>query len=227
MSEQPPRPSIDPELVAKLKSQAESYIPEVRQLLPQLPEDLRVSINNKVLIKSTGTGGYPVAEDEIAVAFDPDFDGDKEQQQVNFRGSVFHEAYHVAQGFVGEDSRFKGSPFIENAILEGAATKFEMIRAGTKPGWSEYPEDEIDEWFNEVLGMEYTPDGETWGRIKFYDPETKRRWVLYRVGCYVIDNALTNSDLEIEDLVNMEPKEILKLSKLTGQSKGSEQQPAT
>lgn len=203
------------ELHDALHAQIDKYLPEVRELLPDLPQDLKVTIDNSHLIKSYGVGGYAKSKDEILVSFDPDFEGDKDQQRTNFIGSVFHESYHVVQGFTGEDNKFQGSPFIEHAIIEGAATKFEVIRGGSNGGWAQYPPDEIEGWFNEVLNMEYTTDGPTWGRIKFYDKETDRRWVLYRVGCYVIDNALDHSDYQIEDFAHMKPAKILELSQLT------------
>ncbi len=46
---------------------------------------------------------------------------------------------------------------------------------------------------------------------KFYDPETKRRWIMYRTGTFIVDEALRqNPQLTIESLVALHPSRLLK-----------------
>ncbi len=183
---------------------------EVKALLPDVPGDLKVKFNNEWLIPDTGTGGFASSKEKIELSFDENFE-DKEAQMKDLRASYFHECYHVVQGFTGQDYD-DHMPAIENAILEGAATRFEITYASADPGWSNYPEREkVVEWVNLVKGLPVNYDWQKW---KFYNPEMKERWIMYRAGVFVVDQALENSKLDIIDLVKMSAKDILALAEL-------------
>lgn len=205
---------IEPELEVALLEKVRDWEPELRELLTELPDDITVELDNRHLIKSTGTGGFAAEPSKIYLSFDPSFEGDKESQMIDFRASFYHEAYHLVQGFVGSDETSWGETRLENAILEGAATKFEMIRAGSNPGWGQYDETEIKDWVKEVAALTKEDDIIKW---KFYDPDTGRRWIMYRSGSYIVDQALQKSGLQIEGLVRLKPMEIYKLSGLSEQ----------
>ena len=183
---------------------------EVRALLPDVPSDLKVEFNNEWLIPDIGTGGFATSKEKIELAFDENFK-DKEFQLKNLRASYFHECYHVVQGFTGHDYD-AALPAIENAILEGAATRFETTYADSDPGWSHYPEREkVVEWVNLIKGL---PENYDWQKWKFYNPEMNERWIMYRSGVFVVDQALENSKLDIIDLVKMSAKDILALAEI-------------
>ncbi|MEI7674698.1 MAG: DUF2268 domain-containing putative Zn-dependent protease [bacterium] len=183
---------------------------EVRQLLPDVPIDLKVEFNNEWLIPDTGTGGFASSKEKIELSFDENFE-DKEAQMKDLRASYFHECYHVVQGFTGQDSDAH-IPAIDNAILEGAATRFETTYANADPGWSHYPEREkVVEWVNLIKGL---PENYDWQKWKFYNPDNNERWIMYRSGVFVVDQALENSKLDIIDLVKMSAKDILALAEL-------------
>lgn len=186
---------------------------EVQRMLPLLPDKFTVEFNDEWIIDTTETGGYATATDQIELSFNPNFEGNIDDQLHNLKGSYFHECYHAVQGFVG-DVDTSALPAIDNAILEGAATRFESIRLNTTPGWGQYPERNIiEQWFRDVISLPLGYDQTKW---QFYDNETGNRWILYRVGVFVIDEVLNNNpDLSIEDLVSKEPVEILKLSRLS------------
>jgi|SRR5665213_652548 len=206
-----------PDLSELERSRLDDAIPEwhgeVKSLLPSLTEQLQVEFDNNYLISDYGVGGFASSRTKIKLAFDPGFTGNKEKQLRDLRGSYFHECYHIIQGFVGDESEGEISA-IDDAIFEGAATRFESLRADTTPGWGEYPDREtVMSWFKDVTGL---PTGYDWNKWKFYDPETGNRWVLYRVGVFVVDEALQkNPKLTIEDLATKSPSEILKLAELT------------
>ena len=199
---------VSPNLELELRTKISEWLPELSQILPEVPLDAEILFDNNWLIPDTGTGGFAMEPKKIALAFNPEFTGDKEEQMVNFKGSLFHEMYHLVQGFVGNDESLNGISALENAIYEGAATKFEVLRAGTNPGWSQYPE-EIEDWVREIakVGNEYD-----YGKWKFYDPETNRRWILYRSGCYIVDQAILKSGKAIEELAKTPPMEIFEMS---------------
>ncbi len=204
---------ISDELKERFNELLPAWHIEVQELLPLLPDRFTVEFNDKWIIDTTGTGGYATAVDHIELSFDPNFGGKLDDQLHNLKGSYFHECYHTIQGFVG-DVDVSILPAIDNAILEGAATRFESIRLNTSPGWGQYPErGTIEKWFHDVINLSLDYDRAKW---QFYNEETNNRWTLYRVGVFVIDEALTNNpNMPIEDLVNKKPIEILQLSRLS------------
>jgi len=186
---------------------------EVKTLLPDLPANLKVEFDNSRLIDKYGVGGFAASKDKIELAFNPGFIGNKEKQLNDLRGSYFHENYHVVQGFVGNEFD-KEMSAIDNAIYEGTATRFESLRAKTNPSWGEYPDRKtVMSWLKSVLSL---PKNYDWGKWKFYDPETGNRWIIYRVGVFIVDEALAkNPTLKIEDLVKKSPAEILEIAELS------------
>jgi hypothetical protein len=201
-------PEISPDLELELRAKINEWMPELAELLPEIPLDAEIIFNNKRLISYTGTGGFAKDFKLIELAFDSNFIGDKDEQMINFKGSLFHEFYHLVQGFVGNNESLHGISALETAIYEGSATKFEVLRAVTNPSWSQYPDD-IKNWIHEIveLGNEY--DYKKW---KFYDPETNRRWILYRSGCYIVDQAILKSGKRIEELAKTPPMDIFMMS---------------
>ena len=103
---------------------------------------------------------------------------------------------------------------ISEAILEGAATVFERDKANSRPEWSKYyGKNEMLKLLNEVLGLKSNFDRNKW---KYYDKQSGRSHLLYRVGTFIVDEALTNNpEMKIEDLIDKNASFILKLSKLT------------
>jgi hypothetical protein len=199
---------ISPDLESELRAKIDEWMPELAGLLPGIKLDTEVSFDNKHLIPYTGTGGYIFELNHVLLAFDPDFEGDKDEQMLNFKGSLFHEFYHQVQEFVGDDEDLHDITALESAIYEGAATKFEVIRVGTNPGWSQYP-DEVEDWVREVATLGNSFDIGKW---KFYNPEINKRWILYRSGCYIVDQAMLKSGKSIEELAKTPPMEIFKMS---------------
>lgn len=191
-----------------IESKLEIWNREVRELLPMLSPELQVVFDNGYLINETGAGGFAHSRDSVVLAFDPSY-SDKHAQMENLKGSYFHEAYHTVQGFVGDDDQKISA--IHNAVYEGAATVFERERAGSNPPWADYSIfEEPMEVVSEVADLPMDYDWEQW---KFYHPDRNERWILYRLGVYIVDRALSlNPELKIEDLAHREPADILELS---------------
>jgi len=206
--------SIEPELMQTLEEHIESWKPELYSLLPGLSEEIEIQWDNSWGIKEAGTGGACLTRNEIAMAFDPDFEGDKDEQLINLKGTYFHEAVHTMQGWTfGEDALYKNPSAIEGAVCEGVATVFEKQRAHTAPLWGESDDEEtLQQWLEELKQL--PPDFDH-DKYYFYDPDTDRRWIIYKVGTYIAEKALSNNpELQIEDLVTRKPSEILVLSGL-------------
>lgn len=206
-------PEFSQDYHAQLREQIDSWNHELYEVLPGLPDDIEVTFDNRYLISVSGTGGFALSRNKIALAFDPEFQDDKDRQLVDFKGAYFHECFHLIQGWTGEDTASKQFSAIDNAIYEGTATVFERDRTDANPLWASYGSDEtMLKWVDEIkqLPIEYD-----WRKYKFYDPETDRRWIMYRVGTFIADRALQhNPELKIEDLATKTPGDILALAGL-------------
>lgn len=190
------------------------YEEECRKILKDLPEGIEYCFSNRYIIPETGTGGMALTKTEIELAFDPFFE-DQQSLFRDLRATVFHELYHVAQGWTGDEAfspEARLTP-LHNALLEGAATVFEREYAGSNPLWGQYDKDSIEDLFNLLKEVTVDDFHENWQKYKFYWPEKDIRWLSYKVGVWIIDEVLRlNPGLDIIDLLKLDPEEILKLS---------------
>ena len=207
-----------PNIVAKelVQEHVEKYFDEVRQLLPELPDDIYIWLDNRHMIYEVGEGGFAYSPVTINLSFDVDFT-DKAKQLKSFRGTIFHETFHMVQGFTFEEPRALMKTALDSAIYEGCATVFEREYADVLPLWGEYAQHDIatlKEWKNQLKSIpqsEYVDDAwETWA---FYDAESGERWRVYKAGAWIVDEALKKSGLNILDLRLKSADDILKLAK--------------
>lgn len=84
-----PTPEIPKDLQDELFAKINEWMPELTELLPDLPLDAEVSFDNRWLIEDTGTGGCAVRTKLIELAFKPDFVGDKFEQMANLKVAYF------------------------------------------------------------------------------------------------------------------------------------------
>jgi hypothetical protein len=90
---------------------------------------------------------------------------------------------------------------------------FERDRAGSDPPWGMYFDAEtMTRWASELAALPLDYDERRW---KFWDEETKRSWIVYRTGTYLVDRALArNPALAVEEFALLGPDEILALGGL-------------
>lgn len=204
----------DKSLQEELEDCIKSWHMEVKELLPTFPDDIDIQFDNDFIVPGFGTGGAAWSPRLLKLAYDPDFDAPHEELIADLRATYFHEGYHLARGFSFESTPYD-LPAIKNAVEEGLATKFEAVHADSDPGYVHYEDrDTMLAWLGEVRGL---PDGfdYDWQRWKFFDPETGRKWILYKVGVFIVDEALANNPgLTIEKLVTYSADEVIDLSKL-------------
>jgi len=196
-----------PNIEAKLEVEQtiESAYEEVQKLLPELPEDVKIWLDNSFLIPETGDGGYSYAPDIISIAFDLDFK-DRKAQLRHLRATIFHEAFHLVQGHTAHKPKVIYKTALDATIYEGCATIFEREYAKSSPLWGNYQQYEegvLREWQESLLAVaaeEYYDDWSIYKKWAFYDKESGERWRLYKTGTWLVDKALKQSGLDILDL---------------------------
>lgn len=165
-----------------------------------------VDAASRLLVPDYGVGGFADAGGRILLAVDPTLDLPPEELLRRLHGAVLHESMHVVQGFTKEAWEGKPLPALDHAVYEGCATVFERERAGTDPPWGHYVRDQtMLAWAGELAALPLDYD---WAEWKFWHPEKRQPWILYRTGTFVVDRALAAAGLEIEDLAALSAAEI-------------------
>lgn len=190
---------------------------EVRERIPELPENLKIYFDNWYLITETGEGGFAYAPDILTMAFASDFVNIK-LQTAHLRSTVFHESFHLAHGHTYEQSTVPYRHALDSAVYEGCASVFE--REYTQPellpgDYSACSESQLSEWRDalENISNDDYRNGDTglWVKWALYDKEADERWRAYKVGTWLVDRALQNSGKNILDLRRLSAEEILNL----------------
>lgn len=196
----------------KFETDISRALDEVRTFLPILPEIIKVYFSNYGIIPELGVGGYAYANDIMTISIDPKF-GDRTEQRASLRAMVFHESFHLYQRFTGEEAPFSA---IENAVYEGMATIFERDCAGVLEPYGDYggvKEDKLAGWIEELkkISTEEFTDETLSLSWKFYHPELKERWIVYRSGAWLVDKVLSAKKLTILDLKDKTANEVFEM----------------
>lgn len=188
------------------------YYDEVRKLLPKLPESIQIYFSDYGILPESGVGGYAYSPSIITLSIDPEFK-DKKEQLRHLRSTVFHESFHIFQNYTGE-----GGPFsaIDNAVYEGMATVFEREYCGIWQPYGDYrktPEEKLRKWIKNLQDLSIEDFQNNYSDWKFFHPKLKEKWILYKVGTWIADQALEKNNIKILDLSNKTAIEVLDMYK--------------
>lgn len=168
--------------------------PEVRALLPGLRRRLNLVVTSgDGVIPETGEVGFAASPEVVNWKVDA-CRGVADVARQHLRHTLFHELHHCVRliripSYYTED-------WYDGSVFEGLATVFER-EAGWSPPFGAYPEDEIEDWAEELFAQ---PVDHTFQHWKFQHPDG-RRWISYRVGTWVVDRAVEHSGRSAADLV--------------------------
>lgn len=197
---------ISKEFIQKYKEEIKRAHKEARKLLPFGSEYMNFFVQPRTtgLIKETGDSAHTYNSEFIELAFDPTRD-EKGLKKIlaGVRPGVFHEMNHAARFH----KKIWHKTFLDSCIMEGLATVFERDYADDKAPWADYPK-EVSAWIEEIIKKN---DMFNWRHYSFSHPDG-RRWIAYKVGTYIIDQAMKNSGKSVVELTQMECSEILKLA---------------
>lgn len=176
-------------------------------LLPFGSKHLNFFIHPRVydLIDETNDHGRTHNSEFIEMAFNPTLDETGLNAVLaDIKPTVFHEMNHAARWNIP----IWHTTFLDDCIMEGLANVFTRdYTQGTAP-WADYEQEDVDAWLKEIQNAGKNINYEEY----LFDHSDGRRWIGYKVGTYIVDKAIKNSDKSIIDLTAMECADIIKLA---------------
>lgn len=191
----------------RYKTEIEKSFEEASGLLPFGSAHINFFVQPRTydLIEETNDAAYTVNSEYISLAFDPTLDENGLEHIIETaKYSVFHEMNHAARWNIPIYHR----SFMDSCIMEGLATVFTREHIGFNALWSQYTDD-VTAWIREIKELD--------NRIDFnqymYKHQDGRKWIGYKVGTYLIDQAMGKSGKTVIELTQLECADILKLTK--------------
>ena len=185
---------------------------EVRNLLPNLPDSIKVIVENvdwnlDIVSGVTGrteTNSPPLVLIQISNNYQG---GVIDSVHQGLKSTIFHELHHLSRGWAIQDNKF--GPGISNAMVnEGLAVAFTEIYTGNIMEVNSYPE-EADNWVKEILLLPLDASYAQWVMGEHPDGRT---YIGYRTGNFLVRRAMNKSGKSILELSNLMPNEIIKLA---------------
>lgn len=189
---------------------ATAVVAEVQKILPQIPASIILSVSaNTSVIPETGELGMAPEPGRVNWVVDSSNTDNIETIAIkHLRSTLFHELHHLARGYVVRGGRPRTS-FMDVVVSEGLATAFQRDFADAKPPWAEYPED-VSSWVDELTELPLSAFA-SYSEWMFIHPDG-RRWIGYRAGTFIVDQAIAASGMSSAEMVQMSTHEILKLA---------------
>ncbi|MDX5583531.1 MAG: DUF2268 domain-containing putative Zn-dependent protease [Aureibaculum sp.] len=195
--------------ISKVISKSED---EVRKLLPNLPDSIKVIVENvdwnldivNGVTGRTETNHPPLVLVQISNNYKG---GVIDSVYQGIKTTIFHEFHHLSRGWAIQDNKF--SYGIPNAMVnEGLAVVFTEIYTGNINDVNSYPK-EADSWVREILALPLDADYSQWVMGEHPDGRT---YIGYRTGNFLARQAMKKSAKSILELSNLMPNEIIKLA---------------
>jgi len=181
---------------------------EVRALLPELPESIRVSVFPLARDVSNvgGVIGSADTPSSISIRISTSFDGGVvNASRTGLAAALYHEFHHLARGWTIADNKF-GPGIKIAAVNEGLANVFSEIHTNKVFEGNAYPLN-VSEWWKEVSALPASASYSEW-MIQHSDG---REAIGYKAGSFVIHQAMQRSGLSIVELSKKSVEDILNI----------------
>ena len=177
---------------------------DVRNVLPALPRRLVLRVRTGTdVMPETGEGASALPPDMVIWTVDRmRTEGVQQIIERQLRGTLFHEFHHIVRFATGGPMTL-----MDHVISEGMATAFERDFGKTKPEWGQYPADVAD-WVGELVSGSKGASQNEW---LFRHPDG-RRWVGYRAGTFLVDQAMAESKQSSADMITMPTADVIALA---------------
>lgn len=183
---------------------ADKAASDARVHLPDLPRKLTLRVESgSDVVPETGAGGTAIPPDWVRWMVDATrSEGVTAIANTGLRAVLFHEFHHLVRGT-------KGVPesLMDHVIFEGMATAFERDFGGAQPLMGSYPTN-VPEWVAELMALGPEAEQREW---LFKHPDG-RRWIGFKAGTYLVDQAMERSGKNSADLVLIGASDVLQLA---------------
>lgn len=195
---------FSPDERSSIEAIAQAAVPEIRHFLPMLPQSLVLKVypGNDV-IPETGESSSIASTDHIFWIVDARrAEGVIAIAKRELRGTLFHELHHLVR-----IQKEQPGTLMQRVVAEGLATVFERDAAGMLAPWGNYPPN-VAEWTKELLSL--PPDIKTEHWMNRH-PDG-RRWIGYKVGTYIAEQAMNRSGRSSVELVHVSTADVLRMA---------------
>jgi hypothetical protein len=205
---------VKPEEVRLITDIISSAEKKVRELLPDLPEDISVTVtfvdkDFNYWGTSMGLNGQTDAPGVVGVEISTRYPGGiAAAVNKNLSRLIYHEFHHLMRGWTMTGNKF-GPGLTIATVNEGLAVVFsELYADGTFEDLAQ--PDDGEKWLKEILALPLDANYGVWMNLH---PDG-RFTIGYRTGMYVVNRAITVSGKDIFELSKLSPDEILELAEV-------------
>ncbi len=185
----------------------------VRDLLPNLPKDIKVVV--EIVDWDLNTVGGVTGRTEtnnpaiVAIQISNNFKGGiSNALGVGLKSTIFHEFHHLSRGWAIQDNKFEQGISIA-MVNEGLAEIFAEDYTNAVFEENHVPKDaDANAWVKEILGLSKYADYQKW----MFEHPDGRTSIGYRAGTFLVRQAMSRSKKNILELSNLTPNEIIKLA---------------
>ncbi|GAC1413591.1 MAG: hypothetical protein NVSMB66_5790 [Candidatus Doudnabacteria bacterium] len=152
--------------------------------------------------------GYTAAPDWIRITIP--------ERKFNIKeldATIYHELNHVARGYSETQNIANGINLLEAVVAEGLGTYYEMSKVKGIP----YPHGEynLTDLSKHFKSFKNNLKNKNYNHFEwFFGEGNKPNMFGYRMGKYIVDEALSNTELSVERLTGLPASKILKLSRI-------------
>ena len=194
----------------RIQAVSEAAEQEVREWLPQLAVkvELVVEAGTKVIPTTGETGRTLSGKQQVTWTVDPfRAEGVMAIASAHLRPTPIHELNHIVRTQGKSKADLWQRQLLDYVVSEGLATAFAREVSGRLPPWGEYPVN-VQSWVEELLALPLNTPHQEW---MFKHPDG-RRWIGYKAGTYLVDQAIAASGLPFSVLTETPTSEIIKLA---------------
>jgi hypothetical protein len=185
-----------------IEAVVDQAVADARKLLPELPTKLRITVQTSHrVIPETGETAEIGLPGAVYWTVNPMHDpgGVVAIANAQLRATLFHELYHLVR-----EAKVRPVSLADRAVNEGLATAFERDQGAGPVPWAAYPGNVAD-WTEEFLALPNDAPHDVW---MFRHPDG-RRWIGFKVGTYLADQAVQRSGLSLTQLVTVPTGQII------------------
>ena len=174
---------------------------DARQHLPTLAKEITLAAQSGTkVIPELGAIGEVAPPDFIVWTVDTSRpEGVVKIAEAHLRNALFHEFHHLVR-----TTALAGNSVMDRVVSEGMASVFERDFAHATYPWSQYSDDATS-WVDALLTLPTDEKRREW----IAQQPDAGRWIIYRSGTYVVDQAMKKLGKTSAELVAMPTPEIL------------------